>query len=154
MKSVNNEELQYIPMTLEHFNDAYTLWEKSEGIILTIGDTKESLSKYLSRNLGVSFVCIDKNSSRLIGTVLGGHDGRRGFIYHLAVDNNYRNKSIGRDLVEKSIEALKSKGIERCIIMVKNGNEEGEMFWKKIGWQKRDDLIMYSVNLNPDSQSK
>src|SRR5436190_12427653 len=131
-KIIKTGSIRYIEFTIEHYEDACKLWEKTEGVGLTIGDTKKSLNKYLTSNPGMSFVCIDIKSDTLIGTVLGGNDGRRGFIYHLAVHPDYRNKSIGKALVEYSIEALKKAGIERCIIMVKSDNEEGMSFWKKI----------------------
>jgi len=134
-------------MSTEYYEAACKLWEKTEGVGLTIGDSKESLNKYLKRNPKMSFVCFDKNSRELIGTVLGGNDGRRGFIYHLAVHNSYRNQSIGKSLLELSIAALKKTGIERCIIMVKADNIEGVSFWNKIGWRKRDDLVMFSSNI-------
>ena len=138
----------YTPMLFEHYESAYKLWENTDELRLTIGDSPDSIKKYLNRNLGMSFVCIETITGNLIGTVLGGHDGRRGFIYHLAVDINFRNNSIGKSLVEHCINAIKNDGIERCILMVKTGNEKAGSFWKKLGWKKRDDLEMYSNNLN------
>ncbi len=135
-------------MNIVHYEQAQKLWKQSEEVELTIGDSKDSLNNYLSRNPVMSFVCIDKRSSSLVGTILCGHDGRRGFIYHLAVHKEYRNKSIGKTLIRHSIAALKAAGIERCIIMVKTFNKIGDDFWSKIGWRKRNDLIMYSNDLN------
>ena len=138
---------EFSEMKAEHYDEAYKLWEESEEIELTIGDTKESFEKYLKRNPEMSYVCIDRDSGFIVGTILCGHDGRRGFIYHLTVVKEYRGKSIGKKLLEKSISSLKANGIERCMIMVKTSNETGNSFWEKTGWDKRDELCMYSKNL-------
>jgi ribosomal protein S18 acetylase RimI-like enzyme len=148
MSSAKNDVMfEYSEMNIKHFDEAYEIWKQSEEVALTIGDTKESFEKYLSRNPGMSYVCIDKNSDSVIGTILCGHDGRRGFIYHLTVKKEFRGKSIGKTLLEKSISALKAEGIKRCMIMVKTSNDTGKNFWEKSGWNKRDDLIIYSSDV-------
>lgn len=83
----------------------------------------------------------------IIGTILCGHDGRRGFIYHLAVDKNYRNMSIAKTLIGKSIKVLRSQGIKRCMLMADNINESAKSFWTNMKWRKRDDLQMFSIDL-------
>jgi hypothetical protein len=86
---------EYTEMSISHYDDAYKIWQESEGLYLTIGDTNDAVQKYLDRNPGMSFVCIDKEKNCMAGTILCGHDGRRGFIYHLAVRKGYRGRSIG-----------------------------------------------------------
>lgn len=139
--------LEYKEMDISHYPEANELWNTSEGMG-AINDSREAVSKYLEHNPGMSFVCIDKSTGKLAGTVLGGHDGRRGFIYHLAVPKEYRGNSIGKTLVQLSTDAQKKEGIERCIIMVKAFNDGGHGFWSKIGWENRDDLCMYSIDLS------
>ncbi|HOH38191.1 MAG TPA: GNAT family N-acetyltransferase, partial [Spirochaetota bacterium] len=81
---------------------------------------------------------------KLIATVLCGTDGRRGYIYHIAVEKEYRRKNIASKLVSLSIEALKKNRIEKCHIFVFKNNEDGNTFWEKSGWKKRDDINVFS----------
>jgi ribosomal protein S18 acetylase RimI-like enzyme len=138
---------EYTEMSISHYDDAYKIWQESEGLYLTIGDTNDAVQKYLDRNPGMSFVCIDKENNRLVGTILCGHDGRRGFIYHLAVRKGYRGRSIGKTLIEKSLAKLKAGGIARCILFVKIDNKESAEYWVNLGWDKRNDLDMFSIDL-------
>jgi ribosomal protein S18 acetylase RimI-like enzyme len=131
---------EYKIMDAGHYEEAYKLWEKNVGI--GPNDTKDEIKKYLARNTGMSFVCIERSTGKVIGAILGGNDGRHGYIYHLAVNSEHRFKGIARTLVVLSTEALKKAGIRRCIIGVKGGNNN---FWDKIGWKKLEELNMYSV---------
>jgi N-acetylglutamate synthase len=137
---------EFLEMNLSHYEAANELWKQTEGMGVTT-DSLEQIEKYLKRNPGMSFVCIDNATGKLAGTVMGGHDGRRGIIYHLASAKENRNKGIAKKLIELSTKAMKKKGIERCLIMVLAENKSGHDFWRKIGWQRREDLCMYSVNL-------
>ena len=145
-----NESYIFVEMTIQHYEKAINLWETSEAVKVTIGDSKSSVDKYLQRNPGMSFVSIDKASGKIVGTVLAGHDGRRGYIYHLNVHPDHRNRNIGKTLIDLSMSALKSEGIKRCIIMVKANNEPAKDFWNRVGWDTRVDLNMYSINLNSE----
>lgn len=135
----------YREMRVDDHEKSIELWKHTEGMGFLESDTLESLKFYLERNPGMSFVCFENNN--LIGTILGGHDGRRGYIYHLAVDRNYRGKSIGKTLTNLSLEKIKSAGIKRCIIMLKSDNEENGEFWLKSGFERREDLNMFSKDL-------
>jgi len=137
---------EFLEMSLSHYEAANELWKQTEGMGVTT-DTREKIKRYLDRNPGMSFVCIERSTGKLAGTVMGGHDGRRGIIYHLAAAKKYRGKGIAKKLIELSTDAMKKEGIERCIIMVLAENKSGHDFWGKIGWQRREDLCMYSVNL-------
>jgi ribosomal protein S18 acetylase RimI-like enzyme len=135
-------------MKISHYNQACELWKQTKGIDLTVGDSIQGLKKYLERNPGMSFVC--SYNGTIIGTILCGHDGRRGFIYHLAVNKKHRNNHLAKSLIEKSTIALKNAGIERCSLMVKSDNEEAFRFWEKIGWKRRGDLFMFSKDLSSE----
>lgn len=139
--------LEYREMNMSDYENCIKLWEKTEGMGFLDGDTTDSISFYLERNPGMSFVCFDKEKYLLVGTILGGHDGRRGYIYHLAVSKEYRGKSIGKELVRLSIEKIKSFGIKRCIIMLKTDNQDNAKFWHKSGFVYRVDLNMYSIDM-------
>ncbi len=136
----------YSAFELCHFQSAHALWAATDGVGVSVGDSREEIGTYLTRNPGMSFVCLDE-AEQVIGTVLGGHDGRRGLIYHLAVAKDHRGKGIGRALIDRSLAAIKASGIARGILMVKADNAEGAAFWKHAGWQRREDLKMYSRDL-------
>lgn len=137
--------LDYREMTVCDYDNCIAIWKQTEGMGFLESDTKESLELYLKRNPGMSFVCYKEKE--LIGTVLGGHDGRRGYIYHLAVAKNFRGNSIGKNLTDLSLEKIKDAGIKRCIIMLKSDNEENGKFWLKLGFERREDLNMFSLDL-------
>lgn len=136
---------EYREMCVEDYQKSIALWRQTEGMGFLESDTKDALRFYLDRNPGMSFICCE--DEKLIGTVLGGHDGRRGYIYHLAADKNYRGKSIGKTLINLSLEKIKEAGIKRCIIMLKSDNEANAEFWLKHGFERREDLNMFSKDL-------
>ena len=142
---MEKRELKYFEMRKGHFGLVKEFWERTDGIKLTVGDSEDEFGSYLRRNKGMSFIC--KDGRIIIGTILCGHDGRRGFIYHLAVDKNYRNMSVAKTLIDKSIKVLRSQGIKRCMLMADNINESAKSFWTKMNWRKRDDLQMFSIDL-------
>jgi len=129
-------------MTNADFKQALQLWQNTEGISLTGADAADNLVFFLRRNPGLSFVCF--NEENLVGAAMCGHDGRRGFIYHLAVTPTWRGKGIGRSLVEACLAELRTVGIEKCHIMVMGDNQEGLVFWQKLGWSLRNDILLLS----------
>jgi ribosomal protein S18 acetylase RimI-like enzyme len=121
---------------------ALALWSESEGIELGESDSPENLRGFLLRNPGLSWVAV--RDGRLVGAALCGHDGRRGYIHHLAVASSERRAGIGRALVERCLAHLRRVGILKCHIFVFAANQFGELFWGSTGWQQRDDVQMYS----------
>jgi len=141
--------MQIREMTIEDYDEVFSLWRSVEGMGLHgICDSEEGVGKYLRRNPGLSFVARDGN--RLIGAVLCGHDGRRGYLHHLAVDREYRRKGIGTALVAKVIEKLNAVGIGRCHIFIFAENTGAQEFWQKSGWTEFVGLKIMSrgVDLN------
>jgi ribosomal protein S18 acetylase RimI-like enzyme len=127
------------PMVTDDYDEVIVLWRGTEGIGLSEGDDRSGIELYLRRNPGLCFVVRDAEK-RLIGAVLCGHDGRRGFMYHLAVARNARKLGLGRKLVDTCLAALRSEGIEKCTILVYSNNAEGKSFWRNLGWKERADL--------------
>jgi N-acetylglutamate synthase len=118
---------------------ALGLWLQSEGVGLTLDETPEMLSAFLERNPGISSVAVMDGC--LVGAVLGGHDGRRGYIYHLAVDPKHRGFGFARCLVNRTISRLANLGLLRATIMVYATNSSGQAFWQHLGWNPRLDLL-------------
>ncbi len=120
-------------MTHADIADARRLWASVEGVELAEGDAPEEIARYLARNSALSTVAV-ADDGRLLGAVLCGHDGRRGFVYHLAVDAAHRGEGIGRAVMQRSLNALKAEGVKRVLLLVSVENAGGEMFWRREGW--------------------
>ena len=125
-------------MSMRDYEAVYALWGASEGVGLGEGDTKNRIAGYLKRNPGLSFVAL--KDRKIVGAVISGHDGRRGWIYHLAVVKEHREKGIAKALAEKCYQGLKKAGMRKCSIFVFAGNKQGKKFWRKHGWEKWDDI--------------
>lgn len=132
--------MDIVPMRRSDYSAVYSLWINTPGMGLNpIDDSKAGIEKYLKRNPKTCFIA--KDGDRTVGVILSGHDGRRGYIHHTAVDVSYRKQGIGRALVDKAIEALGIEGIHKVAFVVFKNNEIGNGFWEKLGFGTRDDLI-------------
>jgi ribosomal protein S18 acetylase RimI-like enzyme len=136
---------QYRPATIGDYDGMIQLWKNTPGMGLGQADSREGISQLLQRNPGLSTVA--EVEHKIIGTALCSHDGRRGFIYHLAVAEPYRNNGIGRTLAEMSLRLFRKEGLTRGNIVVYRNNGEGQEFWRKLGWRFRDDVVMFSKDL-------
>lgn len=126
-------------MTIEDYDQVYDLWLSCKGMGLNnVDDTREGIEKYLKRNPETSFVAED--NGKIVGVIIAGNDGRRGYIYHTAVHPDYRHQGIGTKLVDAALEALHSVGINKVALVVFSRNEDGNAFWEKIGFSERHDL--------------
>jgi len=140
--------MEIIELTIENCEEVLSLWQRTEGLGLDKdSDTKERIWIYLQRNPGLSFAAFEKG--KIIGAVLCGHDGRRGYLHHLTVAEAYRNKGLGKALVEKVISKLRMLGIRKCNIFVFANNVAGQEFWKRSGWVERTDLKIMSKVITP-----
>jgi ribosomal protein S18 acetylase RimI-like enzyme len=137
--------IDILPFTMDVYADVMELWRASEGIGLSSADSEDRIAYYLNRNPGMSFIA--KADGRMIGAVLCGHDGRRGYLHHLAVDKAYRYHGIGQALVGKCLKALEEEGIQKCHLFLIETNLEGRKFWEKVGWSLRRDIAVMSKNL-------
>ena len=131
-------QLEPIPMIAADCEAVLSFWENMAGVGLSDADTPEGLSAYIRRNPGLSLVV--RHEGRIIGAVLCGHDGRRGYLHHLAVAPAYRRQGIGKELVERCLSKLGSLGIQKCNIFVYADNDDGSGFWQRNGWLDRNDL--------------
>ncbi len=120
-------------MTIADHGNVHRIWRNSEGIILVAKDSRKGIDLYLSRNRGLCFVATI--AGEIVGTVLCGHDGRRGILRHLAVKPAFRNRGIGRDLAKRCLRALSAKGIRKCNLYVMKDNPSGTRFWEHQGYK-------------------
>jgi len=132
------------------YDGAMALWTATPGIGLDSdgADSAEQVRSYLARNPGLSFVA--RVGGRIVGAVLCGHDGRRGYMHHLAVDAEHRGNGIGRTLAGRCLAALEAAGIQRCNIFIYSDNEEGKAFWARSGWSTYDGLTLMCMNTEPE----
>ena len=129
-------------MTIQDYAEVLALWQASDGVGLSDADSEEGVTRFLARNTGLSFVARD--GEHLVGAVLCGHDGRRGYIHHLAVSQSHRRQGLGQALVERCLSALRRGGIDKCHLFVFADNQDTIAFWKSIGWTQRVELVMMS----------
>ena len=134
-----NENICFRIMTIDDYNSVYALWMSCKNMgFNNLDDSREGIEKYLRRNPSTCFVAVDEAS--VVGVILSGHDGRRGFIHHLAVSEEYRRQGIASGLVKHALEALKAEGINKAALLAFNYNEPGNAFWESQGFTARDDV--------------
>jgi len=129
-------------MALADYEQMIELWNRIDGLAISEADSKDNIALFLSRNKGLSLVY--EAEGKVVGTVMCGHDGRRGFIYHVAVDPSYRQQGIAQRMVEKGLAGLQQEGIAKCHIFVLDDNEAGNRFWSSTGWEKRSGFSVYT----------
>jgi ribosomal protein S18 acetylase RimI-like enzyme len=129
-------------MKISDYDEIAFLWEEAEGVRFRDTDSREGIEKYLQRNPGLSFVVQD--SDKIVGTIMSGHDGRRGYIQHLTVLPTKRQKGIATELLSRCINALKSQGILKSHIHVLSNNGLAKNYWSNRGWVNRTDIEVYS----------
>jgi ribosomal protein S18 acetylase RimI-like enzyme len=137
--------IEIIPFVMDAYESVLALWQQCEGIGLSEADSPASIRAYLARNPGMSFIATADRA--VIGAVLCGHDGRRGYIHHLAVQPNSRRSSVGRRLVNECLDSLRREGIQKCHIFVFNQNQDGLAFWKSVGRTPRSDISLVSKSI-------
>lgn len=134
-------------MTIGDYEEVYALWKKIRGFgIRSMDDSREGIERFLLRNPSTSIVAVE--DGKVVGSILCGHDGRRGCFYHVCVDADYRMRGIGKSMVVKAMEALKAEGINKVCLIAFTQNDAGNAFWNEIGWTKRNDLNYYDFTLN------
>lgn len=127
-------------LTIDDYDKMYALWLSCKGMGLNdTDDSREGIRRFLDRNPDTCFGAYE--ADMLIGVILAGNDGRRGFIYHTAVSPKYRGNGVGTALVNAALEALGRLGITKTALVVFGKNEVGNAFWEKQGFIVRDDLV-------------
>ncbi|MCH4279248.1 GNAT family N-acetyltransferase [Mediterraneibacter sp. NSJ-151] len=137
-------------MTIEDFEQVHALWMTIKGFgIRSIDDSKEGVERFLKRNPTTSVVAEIDN--KIVGSILCGHDGRRGCLYHVCVDEKYRRHGIGKAMVVYAMQALKKEKINKVSLIAFTVNDIGNAFWNTIEWTERKDLNYYEFVLNEEN---
>lgn len=131
--------------TLEDYDAAIELWSRVEGLDVAEGDDRRTIARFLKQNRGLSRIAVD--GSTIVGAALCGHDGRRGYIYHLAVDPAYQGRGLGKLLMDECLKGLKRAGLERANILVAKDNPRGREFWRRNGWEDLDGAAAMGIDL-------
>ena len=127
-------------MVVDDYDDVYKLWTSCVGMGLNnLDDSKEGISIFLKRNPATCFVAVKEK--KIIGVIMAGNDGRRGYIYHTSVHPDYRKQGIAKKLVDCAMKALEDCGINKVALVVFDRNEDGNAFWEKQGFTTREDLV-------------
>lgn len=127
-------------ITINDYEKMYALWLSCKGMGLNdTDDSEEGIKRFLDRNPETCFAACENND--IIGVILAGNDGRRGFIYHTAVSPDCRGRGIGTALVNTALDALKHLGITKTALVVFERNETGNAFWEHLGFTARNDLV-------------
>ena len=131
-------------MTIDDYDEVYEMWQITTKRALSKADEKDQMERYLKHNAGMSQVAVV--DGKIVGTVLAGHDGRRGFIHHMAVLPEFRRKKIGHALAQTAIQKIREQGIDKTHIFCYKNNETGQSFWRDFGFEKREDVFVYSFS--------
>lgn len=127
------------PMTIEDYDEIYAMWQITTKRALDEADSREGIESYLSRNEGMSMVAVD--GDEIVGTVLAGHDGRIGFIHHMAVRPDYRRKHIGQQLADAACRNISEAGIGKIQIYCYHDNTAGQEFWRSLGFERTENIL-------------
>ena len=139
-------------MVIDDYKKIYQLWMSCQGMGLnSVDDSKIGIERFLKRNPDTCFVAEEESAVKedaiVKGVIMAGNDGRRGYIYHTAVLPSCRHQGIGAKLVHSVLYELKVAGISKVALVVFDRNLDGNLFWEKQGFTKREDLVYRNITL-------
>lgn len=133
------------PLQASDHADCVQLWAACDGVAMRTWEDAAALQQLLSRNPGLCWAA--HHDGRLVGTVLCGHDGWRGWLYHVAVAPALRRRGIATALIVRAQTELARAGIRRVHALVLAGNRDAAHFWNAVGWRMREDLTVVSAEM-------
>lgn len=137
--------------TMKDYDEVYELWQKTPGVGLrSLDDSRDGIEQLIRRNPTTNFVAVE--DEHIVGIALSGHDGRRGYLYHTCVKEMYRRRSLGRQLIEQVVVAMKAERITKLALVCFTENDRGNQFWGTLGWQIRNDLNYYTISINDNNE--
>lgn len=132
-------------MKIEDFEEMYALWEEAGLGVNEFENEKDHTKLMIKINPLSNFVAVE--DAKIVGSIFGTFNGRRGWIYHLAVHPNFQKKGLGSLLIKKAEKTLKKMGAKRVLLGVDKSNLEVLKFYKKFGYEKMNDAIFLGKNL-------
>ncbi len=132
-------------MTMQDYEEVYALWEKSEGVKVSAQDSREDIEQYLNRNPRLSLVA--EQEGRIVGSILCGTDGRRGYLQHLCVEDAFRGQGVASEMIRRVKSRFSDLGIHHLRIFVLRDNPAGRQFWEHRGWRAREDILPMAIEL-------
>lgn len=137
-------------MTIEDYDAVNALWHRIKGFVLrSIDDSKEGIERFIKRNPTTCVVAVVND--KIVGSILCGHDGRKGCMYHVCVDPDYRRKGIGKEMVSFALSKLHEEKINDVSIVAFSENEVGNRFWNSLGWEMQSNLNSYEIRTNAEN---
>lgn len=134
------------PFEITKYDEIYALWMSCKNMgFNNVDDSYEGIKKLVTKNPLTCFVA--EENGTIIGTILAGNDGRRGYVYHLCVAEDFRKQGIGKKLIDVMLEGMKQEGISKVALVVFAYNDTANAFYEKIGFSKRDDLYYRNIAL-------
>lgn len=130
---------------ISDYESAVELWRAVEGVEIAEGDSREDLARFLSQNPNLSRVA--ETAGTLVGVALCGQDGRRGYIYHLAIQPAFQKLGLARRLVAECLDRLRQLGLQRALILVAADNPAGQAFWQRCGWEEVSGATVMGIDL-------
>jgi len=135
-----------VPFTMDRYEEVYALWMSCKNMGFNdVDDSYAGIEKLVGRNPATCFVA--EEDGRVIGTVLAGHDGRRGYVYHLCVAEDCRKRGIGKQLVDAMLDGMRKEGISKVALVVFAYNDTANAFYERIGFTRRNDLFYRNIAL-------
>ncbi len=134
-------------MTCDDYEEVNKLWHTIKGFVLrSIDDSRDGVERFIKRNPTTCVVA--EEDGKIVGSILCGHDGRKGCMYHVCVDPAYRRRGIGKAMVSFALDKLKEEMINDVSIIAFSKNDVGNIFWNKLGWEMQDNINSYEIRIN------
>lgn len=131
------------PMRTDDHAALMMLWEEADGVLLRETDTPEAFARFLARNPDTSFIAIA--GLAVVGSIMAGHDGWRGYLYHVAVRHEWRRQGVGTQLVDAAVAAVRQHHVPKIHCLVKRDNIAAHRFWHARGFLQREDVLDYAL---------
>lgn len=138
--------VQFRKMVIGDYDQAYELWEKTPGMHLqSLDNTRAGIKRVIDRNPDLCFVAED--DEQIVATILGATDGRKGYFYHVAVANKYRQQHIGGHLISQVLAGFKRQKVEKVGLFTVINNTDAQKFWQHLGFKERPDIKYFDLDL-------
>jgi ribosomal protein S18 acetylase RimI-like enzyme len=137
--------------TIDDYDAVRALWGRTPGVCVREADSREGIGRYLSRNPDFSYIA--EHNDNIVGCAMCGHDGRRGYLQHVAIDTAYRGRGIAQQLISRCLAALEREGILKVHLDVLVTNLDAQAYWKRRGWKERHDITRYSIILSSNQNA-